>query len=87
MYESLEETFIHLKNQVEYGGKFMPEENREMKKNNFTFFHNRVVLGDNTIMVVTDNVKTVMLNYDALHYISTRDEAFCNYCYERSCKS
>ncbi|MBC7873874.1 MAG: hypothetical protein H7Y01_07760, partial [Ferruginibacter sp.] len=52
VYESLEETFIHLKNQVEYGGKFMPEENPEMKKNNFTFFYNRVVLGDNTILFV-----------------------------------
>jgi len=82
VYESLEETFIHLKNQVEYGGKFMPEENREMKKNNFTFFYNRVVLGDNTIMIISDNVKTVILNYDALHYISTRDDAFCNYCYD-----
>ncbi len=82
IYESLEETFVHLKNQVEYGGKFMPEENREMKKNNFAFFYNRVVLGDNTIMIVTDNVKTVILNYDSLHYISTRDETFCNYCYE-----
>jgi len=67
---------------VEYGGKFMPEENREMKKNNFSFFYNRVVLGDNTIMVVTDNVKTVFLNYDALNYITTRDQEFCNYCYE-----
>ena len=82
IYESLEETFVHLKNQVEYGGKFMPEENREMKKNNFAFFYNRVVLGDNTIMLITDNVKTVILNYDALHYISTRDETFCNYCYD-----
>ena len=82
IYESLEETFLHLKNQVEYGGKFMPEENREMKKNNFSFFYNRVVLGDNTIMLITDNVKTVVLNYDALHYISTRDETFCNYCFD-----
>ena len=82
VYEALEETFIHLKNQVEYGGKFMPQENREMKKNNFTFFYNRVLLGDTTIMIATDNVKTVILNYDALHYISTRDEAFCNYCYD-----
>lgn len=81
VYEALEETFVHLKNQVEYGAKFMPEENREMKRSNFIFFHNRVVLGDNTILIATDNVKTVILNYDALHYISTRDETFCNYCY------
>jgi len=81
VYESLEETFVHIKNQVEYGGKFMPDENKEMKRKNFTFFHNRVVLGDNTVLVITDNVKAVMINYDALHYITTRDETFCNYCY------
>jgi hypothetical protein len=82
IYEALEETFIHLKNQVEYGGKFMPDENREMKKNNFGFFYNRVVLGDNMILAITDNAKTVFVNYDGLNYITTRDETFCNYCYE-----
>jgi len=82
IYESLEETFSHLKNQAEYGSKFMPHESREMKKNNFTFFYNRVVLGDNTIMVITDNSKTVFLNYDGLNYITTRDEEFCNSCHE-----
>ncbi|WP_276504817.1 hypothetical protein [Terrimonas pollutisoli] len=81
VYESLEATFLHLKNQVEYGSKFMPDESREMKKNNLTFFFNRVLLGDNTIMVETDNTKTVFLNYDGLNYIFTRDQAFCNYCH------
>lgn len=82
VYEALEETFIHLKHQAEYGCKFMPGENPQTRKNNFTFFYNRVVLGDNTIMVITDNVKTVFLNYDLLNYIKTRDENFCNYCHE-----
>lgn len=82
VYESLEETLLHLKNQVENGCKFMPEENSETKKNNFKFFYNRVVLGDNTILVVTDHVKTVFLNYDVLNYMVTRDETFCNPCYE-----
>ena len=82
VYESLEETLFHLKNQVEHGGKFMPGESQEMKKRNFTFFYNRVVLGDNTIIVSTDNAKTVILNYDGLNYISTRDISFCNDCYE-----
>jgi len=82
VYESLEETLIHLKSQVENGGKFMPGENRDVKKKNFTFFYNRVVLGDNTIMVSTDNTKAVILNYDGLNYLSTRDINFCNDCYE-----
>jgi hypothetical protein len=40
----LEETLNHLKNEVEFGSKFMPEETRELKKNNFTFYFNRVLL-------------------------------------------
>ncbi len=81
VYEALEETLSHLKSQVENGCKFMPGENPRPKENNFKFFYNRVVLGDNTIMVVTDNVKTVFLNYDVLNYMTTRDEAFCDPCY------
>lgn len=81
VYESLEETLLHLKSQVEYGCKFMPNESLDNKKNNFSFFYNRVVLGDNTILVITDRVKTVFLNYDVLNYIQTRDETFCGLCY------
>lgn len=81
VYESLEETFDHLKNQVEYGCKFMPGENHETKKNNFKFFYNRVALGDNTILVTTDRTRTVFLNYEVLNYMTTRDETFCEACY------
>ncbi|MEO7923247.1 MAG: helix-turn-helix domain-containing protein [Chitinophagaceae bacterium] len=81
IYEALEQTMDHLKNQAEYGCKFMPGENPQLKKNNFKFFYNRVVLGDNTVMVVTDKIKTVFLNYDVLNYMTTRDEAFCDPCY------
>src|SRR5688572_7289000 len=82
IYESLEQTLNHLKNQAEYGSKFMPQESREMKKNNFTFYYNRVLLGDNTIMVIADNTKSVFLNYDGLNYLTTRDEEFCHSCCE-----
>lgn len=82
VYESLEESILHLKNQVEYGCKFMPDENPETKKFNFRFFYNRIVLGDNTVMVVTDKVKTTFINYDVLNYMFTRDENFCNPCYD-----
>jgi plasmid maintenance system antidote protein VapI len=82
VYESLEESIIHLKTEVEYGVKYMPGENPEAKKTNFRFFYNRIVLGDNTIMVVTDRIKTVFINYDVLNYMFTRDEGFTNPCYE-----
>jgi len=67
-----------LKNEVEFGCKFMPEENHESRKNNYRFFYNRVILADTTIFAVTDSVKTVFLNYDGLNYVVTTDEEFCN---------
>lgn len=82
IYESLEQTFLHLKDEVEYGRKFMPGESPEAKKNNFKFFYNRVMLGETTIIVVTDRIKQIFLNYDALNYVTTRDETFCNPYYE-----
>jgi hypothetical protein len=82
IYDALEQTFVHLKDQVEDGCKFLPGENARGRKENFRFFYNRVFLGDNTILVKTDRVKTVFLNYDVLNYLSTTDESFCNPCYE-----
>jgi hypothetical protein len=82
VYESLEASIDHLKYQVEYGCKFIPGANPETKKSNFRFFYNRIRLGDNTIMVVTDKVKTVFINYDVLNYMFTRDENFCNPFYD-----
>lgn len=81
VYEALKETFNHLKLQAEYGCKYMPDENPEIKKKNFKFFYNRVALGDNNIMVVTDRIKTLFVNYMGLNYMTTRDEAFCDASY------
>jgi hypothetical protein len=80
VYDALREMIYHLKAQVEWGCKFMPGENPQMKKNNFTFFYNRVILGETTILVRTGNEKTVYLNHGVLDYIVTRDEKFCDQC-------
>lgn len=77
IYDALEQTVLHIKEQAEYGCKFMPGENPETKKHNFKFFFNRVVLGDNTILATTDFVRTCFINYGHLNYIRTRDEQFC----------
>lgn len=82
VYDGVEQTILHMKAQVESGCKFMPGENPESKKDNFSFFFNRVLLGDNTILVTTDRMRTVYLNYGLLNYIVTRDESFCNNCYD-----
>ena len=81
IYDSVEETISHLKEQADLGVKFYPGENPSMKKQNLRLFYNRVILGDNTILVTTDHIKTVYLNYNVLNYMVTRDERFCSNTY------
>jgi hypothetical protein len=82
IYESLEETVLHLRAQAEAGIKFMPGEEPTTSKANFRFFYNRVILGDNTILLSMDRARAVYLNYDVLNYMTTSDEIFCGQCHD-----
>lgn len=82
IYDSLEETFVHLKNVVEYGNKFMPGENPDQQNANLKFFYNRAMLGDNAVLIITDQVKTAFINYDGLNYLQSIDKSFCDPLYE-----
>ena len=46
VYKALHQTIEHLQVQAEWGCKFLPGENLQVKKENFRLFHNRVGLGD-----------------------------------------
>ena len=83
IYDSLEETFVHLKNMVECGNKYMPGENPDIQKSNFNFFYNRAMLGDNAVLIKTDHIKTAFINYDGLNYLQSTDKSFCDPLYER----
>ncbi len=82
VYDALEQTVLHLKAQAESGTKFMPGEEVQHQKVSFRFFYNRVILGDNTILVSTDHNRSVYLNYDVLNYMATSDEEFCQQCHD-----
>ncbi|HMK26948.1 MAG TPA: hypothetical protein VK483_13035 [Chitinophagaceae bacterium] len=81
VYDALESSIHHIKDQAEHGFKFMPEEDRSGRKQNLKFFFNRVVLGDNTVMAMANSIKTAFINYGHLNYLETRDEKFCNELY------
>ena len=83
IYDALRDLVEHLRDQAEHGCKFLPGEAAGMKKNNFIFFYNRVVLGDNTIMAIANQKKTLYLSYDVLNYMITRDEGMCQKVYEQ----
>ena len=81
IYQSLEETVLHIRDQAEYGTKFLPGEDPQVQPENLKFFFNRVVLGDNTIMASTEQGRAAYINYGNLNYLATRDENFCNSLY------
>ncbi len=78
IYDSLDKTLKHIKKQAELGFKSMPGE--AIQGSAFRFFHNRVILGDNTVLVEADGKRTVYLNYNVLNYITTKDPRFCQQC-------
>lgn len=77
IYTALRQTVMHIREQAEHGTKFLPEQNPRFQKENYTVFYNRIVLGDNTVLVKTNDQAAVYINYDVLDYIMTTDEKFC----------
>ncbi|HNP22799.1 MAG TPA: helix-turn-helix domain-containing protein [Panacibacter sp.] len=77
IYNSIIDALEHLRLQAEAGVKFIRGENAENKPANLRLFHNKTVLGDNTIFVKCGAIKSVFINYDVLNYMHTSDEKFC----------
>ena len=78
LYDGLRQTLEHINRQAEWGCKFLPGENPELRPQNYNLYVNQVVIGDNTILVTLDGKKSVYINYDVLNYMTTGDAAFCN---------
>ncbi len=83
LYHTMQQLMQHLQQQAEWGCKFLPGESPTARPDNYSFYYNRVVLGDNTIVIQTDDVKTLYLNYDVLDYMVTQDQALCNETYSK----
>jgi len=82
IYTALGQTIDHLQHQVELGKKMLPGENPEHKPELFTFFYNRITLGDNTILVKTNRGDITFLNFEVLNYMFTADGDFCGDTYK-----
>lgn len=78
IYTALDQTIDHLQLQADLGKKMLPGENPEHRPELFSFFYNRITLGDNIILVKTDNGDLTFLNFEVLNYMFTSDSAFCN---------
>jgi transcriptional regulator with XRE-family HTH domain len=74
--DSLQEVMDHLQMQVEKGIKFMPGDPETMYQESIQFYVNEVVLGSNTILIESDNIKEAWVTYNVLSYMATSDPRF-----------
>ena len=66
----------HLEKQLEKGRKFMPGAGEAGYGATLKFYVNEIILGNNSILVETDDIKTTFINHIVLKYISTTDKKF-----------
>jgi hypothetical protein len=66
----------HLQKQVEHGRKFLPGIGETGYGAPLKFYINEIILGNNSIMVETDEAKIAIINHIVLKYISTTDKKF-----------
>ncbi len=83
IYEAVHQTLDHVRAQAEAGSKFLPGESAVKSGAAFNLFYNRVILGDNTILVLVNGRKVLYLNYDVLNYMVTEDPQFCENVYQK----
>jgi hypothetical protein len=84
IYGALADTLEHIKHQADEGAKFLPGEKPGLKKTNYRLFHNRILLGNNTILVNLGIRKILYLNHELMNYMVTYDQAFCDSVYSNT---
>src|SRR6185436_4351098 len=76
LYEALEKTWDHLERQAALGYKFRYDDPEQKPLGEFKMYFNEVLLGDNSLLVVTDGVKMGFLVHTTFNYLMTRDVTF-----------
>lgn len=83
LIDKVEKWVQHIQKQAESGFKFLYGQPAEGLENTYQFYENEVVLSDNTIYVKTDGISTIILTFNVLSLLITRDQTFsgyvCNY--------
>jgi len=79
LYDNLLALIAHIEKEAEVGEKFMIGEKPQGDNNNYQFYFNEVFQGHNSILIETNDEKSVFLNHGVLNYMITRDKRFCDY--------
>ncbi len=76
LYEALEKTWDHLEKQAALGYKFKIDDPEQKPLGEYKMYFNEVLLGDNSILVITDNLKMAFMTHTTFNFMMTRDVGF-----------
>ena len=76
VYEALEKVWDHLEKQAALGYKFKIDDPEQKPLGEYKMYFNEVLLGDNSILAVTDNIKMAFMTHTTFNFMLTRDVAF-----------
>jgi hypothetical protein len=79
LFDRLNDLITHLQAQAEAGVKFMVGDPPNTGSGSFTVYVNEVMQGDNMIYASAGGQRMVFLNHSAINYVSSMDEAFCDF--------
>lgn len=71
------ELITHLRKQAELGKKFLPGSQQPFESN-YKMYTNDVLLSDNTVLGMMGGHTVAFLTHNALNFLSTNNEKFCN---------
>lgn len=82
MFDKMTELINHFEMQAETGIRFTIGSKPASSNVAYNMFVNELILGDNTTLFETDNMRVTFLNHSVLYFINTRDLKFNNLMFE-----
>jgi hypothetical protein len=79
LLDKLELVIDHLEKQAEYGVKLLYGQDPATSTVPFKMFVNELIMGDNMQVIQIGNKQLTGINHSVLNFVTTTDEAFCNY--------
>lgn len=81
VYDSFEKLMMHIEQQAALGYKFDQGDPAKKPLGKFSLYFNEVTILDNSMLAITDNIKTVFLIHSAINFMLTNDVYFCDNMY------
>src|SRR5688572_305444 len=82
MFDKMTELINHFEMQAESGIRFTIGSKPASSNVAYNMFVNELILGDNTTLFETENMRVTFLNHSVLYFINTRDLKFNNLMFE-----